>query len=654
MTVAAGAPAETADRPPGASEPPARAADDGGARDIVDVGVVASAVALVAAVVTATIRAIVDDWYPVGDNAYFALRSADVLTGNHPLLGTWTSASHAVGFDVNNPGPLLFDALAAPAKIDPSLLPVGVAGLVLGSVAIMALCASRVAGRRGVLVALFASAALAWAMGPELLVDPWQPHSLLFPFLALVGATWATWAGSDGSLAAVVGFGSFLVQSHLSYVPIVAVLGGTAVVAVVARSVRDPERRSRGVRMLGAAGILGLVLWSQPIVEQFTADDRGNLERIVDASGAERDESVGPALGVEIAGTLLSPLPAWVPTSFEDDFLPVPELAPVPPEFVAGPSRTVAAVSLVAALAVLTAVGVFAHRRRAPTVAAGAAVVGLLVVISTATVATLPLKDYGLPPHHVRWLWPASIAITTVLVSGLVARRAGVVAVAGATVVMSALAFVPTHPDVGPTADEYAAPVVRELAPQLDALRGRGPLLFDPDGLRIFGPYNTPVILELEERGIDVVVDDPEYIRQLGPARETDGSHAGRFYVWEGGLAAEGRPGLERVAFVEGLDEVERAELDDLGSRVGRWFADGEIRLTDTGQVAVEQGRMPPVDEIPVDGAALVPVGRGTVVAGVMQGFLSAPDQAVLDRWAALQLRQDQETVGVWVDWADR
>jgi hypothetical protein len=68
-------------------------------------------------VVVATVRAAARGWLPVGDNAYFAIRARDVLTEHHPLLGTWTSASVSAGTDFNNPGPLLFDLLAIPAKL---------------------------------------------------------------------------------------------------------------------------------------------------------------------------------------------------------------------------------------------------------------------------------------------------------------------------------------------------------------------------------------------------------------------------------------------------------------------------------------------------------------------------------------------------------
>lgn len=620
--------------------------------DATRVAVLAAATAFGAAVVAALVRAFVSDWYPVGDNAFFALRSRDVLTEHHPLLGTWTSASQNLGFDVNNPGPLLFDVLAVPAKIDPTLVPLGVAALVAASVVTMAVFAGRVAGARGVLAALFASAALAWAMGPELLIDPWQPHALLFPFLALVGVTWATVTGSDGALIAAVALSSLVVQTHLSYAPLVAALGTVALASVVLRAIRVPARRRRAWWMLAFAALVGLLLWSQPIVEQVTAEEKGNLARVLEATEADRGESFGLELGVRVAGTVISPLPRWVPPSFEDADANVPTGLASAPGRERMSTLPLAALSLITALGALAAVALASRRRGGLSGASG--VVGLVVVLTVVTTALLPWTVYGLPAHHIRWLWPTATAVTTVLVAGVMARRAGVLLVALATVVMSVLAMVPTHPEVGPTADLDAAPVMRALAPQLDELRGRGPLLLSLEGLRLFEPYSIAVLLELEERGVDVVVDEAGMIRQLGPERAATGDEEGRLFVWQAELGVHGAPGMERVAFLAGLSDEEREELARRGDDVARWMRSGELRLTETGRAAVETGRIPDLEDLMVPEVDPLAVDVRAIRLAVDEGYLVSPDhQTDLDRWADLRRRFQRQTVGVWVDWAD-
>ena len=69
-------------------------------------------VAVLLPIVVAVVRALVNGWFPVGDAALLAIRAYDVGTPDHPLLGSWTSASFALGIDVNNPGPLYPDLLA--------------------------------------------------------------------------------------------------------------------------------------------------------------------------------------------------------------------------------------------------------------------------------------------------------------------------------------------------------------------------------------------------------------------------------------------------------------------------------------------------------------------------------------------------------------
>ena len=65
-------------------------------------------------------------------------------------------------------------------------------------------------------------------MGSELLIDIWQAHALLLPFLAylvlMVGmadgqARWVPWAAAVASL---------LVQTHISYVYVLAVVTAAA------------------------------------------------------------------------------------------------------------------------------------------------------------------------------------------------------------------------------------------------------------------------------------------------------------------------------------------------------------------------------------------------------------------------------------------
>src|SRR4029079_65085 len=69
----------------------------------------------------AVVRAGLRHWMPVGDAAYFTVRSRDVLTAHHPMLGAWSSGSSVVGVPVNNLGPLQLALLAPFTKVTPYL-----------------------------------------------------------------------------------------------------------------------------------------------------------------------------------------------------------------------------------------------------------------------------------------------------------------------------------------------------------------------------------------------------------------------------------------------------------------------------------------------------------------------------------------------------
>ena len=187
--------------------------------------------AVVLPIVVAAVRALATGWFPVGDSALLAIRAADVGTSHHPLLGSWTSASLTLGVDVNNPGPLYPDLLAPftwtigrVAGIGPAVA-VGVAttnaAFALGIVRIGRL----IGGWRLERWTLLVVAALTWAMGSELLIDIWQPHALLLPFVCLllltVGLVDRRWA----LLPWWLGVGSLVVQTHIGYVYVVVVLG---------------------------------------------------------------------------------------------------------------------------------------------------------------------------------------------------------------------------------------------------------------------------------------------------------------------------------------------------------------------------------------------------------------------------------------------
>ena len=177
----------------------------------------ALAVAL-APFVVAVVRAAVTDWIPVGDAAYFTVRSADVLTPHHPLVGAWSSGSAVVGVSVNNLGPLQLDVLAPFTKVSPDL------GTAIGSAVINAASVPVVwlAGRRmfrpAVVVAVMAGTTLfVAALGLSWLIDARQQSALVLPLFALLWLSAAMWAGVGIAVPIAVVLASLIIQTHFTF-----------------------------------------------------------------------------------------------------------------------------------------------------------------------------------------------------------------------------------------------------------------------------------------------------------------------------------------------------------------------------------------------------------------------------------------------------
>ena len=260
-----------------------------------------SVVAALAPIVVATVRAIARGWIPPSDDAIFALRAHDVFTHNTPLLGPVSSVSLDAGRVVNHPGPLFFDALAIPERLF-GLAP----GAAIGTALVNCLAVigiALVARRRGgpvlVVMSMGAAAILGWAMGSEILFEPWQPHILILPFLCFLMLVWSLSCGDLALLPWTVFVASFLLETHLSYVvlvPVLALWGLIGLALELRRRRRDepdawPALRTRTWRTVGiAAGVLFLC-WLQPLIEQVTTT-RGNFTRLLDSAQHDAEQRV--------------------------------------------------------------------------------------------------------------------------------------------------------------------------------------------------------------------------------------------------------------------------------------------------------------------------------------------------------------------------
>lgn len=540
----------------------------------------------VAPLLVAAVRAVQRDWYPIGDNAFFALRARDVLTEHHPLLGTWTSASLTVGTTIHNPGPLLFDLLAAPAKVDPALgTIVAVVALHIAAAVLGVVWARRIAGQAGAWAMSAAFLGLEWAMGSEILVEPWQPHSLLLPFLALLVLVWAMAAGEAGALPWAAALASLVLQTHLSYaviVPVLALLGvGTLVVwDVRARGATATWARLR--RPVLVAVVVFALCWLQPVIDQVSGE--GNLGKVV-STGAGDGAVAGPRFAASVLASVGAVPGGWGPGGFEglqvDLDASRPEGTPPP---LGGLTDLGATAPWVAVAAVLAALAAWAARReRSRSWATALVVAGVALAATFVTVALLPVNEaFGIGAHQIRPVWPVVLFSTAVVVTILLRRLPRPEWTLPALAVALAVLALPAHnPRTGPSADGYAIPITRELIAQLDGIEGSGLVYVDLTTLRFAEPFSTPVLLELERRGVEFVADE-EPAAQLGPSRVRNAEDpvALEMRIVEGAAAIDPEPGWRRLAFVAGLDAAETDDLAALEARVadGPLAAEAEAR----------------------------------------------------------------------------
>jgi hypothetical protein len=500
---------------------------------------------------TAVLRALRSDWFPVGDNALLFIRTRDVLTEDHPLLGSWTSASLSVGENMNNPG-ALYDWLVAPfAHVLPPgpAAAIGVALINIAMVCVISAAAHRVGGWAFQRWALLATAIMAWSMGSELLIDIWQANALIFAFIALLVIGIGVAAGDDGLLPWAAFVTTLLLQTHISYAYIcVFLVLGVAAIRIWQRREIDSSgwRRPVGV----SAAIIG-VLWAPSLWEQFFGQGKGNMSRLLGNSSGG-DFSLGLDNAARIVASLGVRPPFWgrsgysttvvvtkITETADGRTLDVPGVVPL----------WAAVLGLSALVAVLAALVFVSHRaERRPETAAG--ILAIVVLLgSVLALSRLTIGSVGLSPHHVRWAWPLMAFVHLVIVwlaaSALLGRRSneepdrradrGIdVVVVVLLVLVSALNIPFLAQPSGPTAEFRTLPTMQRIEPQLEQLAGFDPVLYDISTLRIYEPYSSTMMMWLQERGIEFRVDDDGMVRQLGDARRADGSEPTRIFQLEG------------------------------------------------------------------------------------------------------------------------
>jgi hypothetical protein len=500
--------------------------------------------------VWAAIRAASGHWVPIGDDAYFTVRSRDVLTSHHPLLGAWSSGSLDLKTPVNNLGPTQLDLLAPFTRFTPmGGTAIGVALINVVAVAVIAWLITRIAGTRAVLPAMCAVGLLTWTMGSEMLITPRQHQAMILPYLCLLVAAWAVTAGDRWGIVVAVAAGSLVAQTHLSYPVLVAALTALMVVGQVVAA--RTGNASGGRRPFVVAAVLGAVLWIQTAIDQFAG--WGNLGHVLFGSGdAGR---AGLARGARIvAATLVSPYTFLRPGYREFD-------------------DSVRFASVWQSIAFWLGLGIaigwvtMVVKRRGMRPAAGALVAIVAVLAGVVDAAMLPRTTFGYTIMNYRWLW-ATGAFVLMLAFVAAARWAEVeardrrtgtafLAVASAVLVVPALANLPRS-DQNVLADQYFSEqrsieaALGQVDGELDQLAIDGPIVVDDSAMYFGHGYTYPLLVAMQEHGVDFRFDDAFQERRFGSGRVSDGSETQRLRLVSGDPALALRDDPNAIAFVDG------------------------------------------------------------------------------------------------------
>lgn len=512
------------------------------------------------------VRAALTGWIPSGDDGFWSLMSRAVLSSHPPLLGSSSSGSTAA-LAFHHLGPLGFYLLA------PFVAVFGSVGTALGSAVINAASAVVAAvavraglGARAGWLALCGSALLAFAMGSELLVDPWNPHLATVPFwcaccCALAVLAGRTWWAAPGMLAA-----SLSLQTHLSFAPLSGLVGLTLLAGTAYWAVRSSRAEARpaaelaggqrgpapepgpapapdpvttGWRPLIAALVVTVLANLIVLIQQFFGAGPGNLTRAL-AGSSEQTRPIGRIAGLRVVSQPFDPA-NWLPGSWSPQVVRIPYLA--------SPWLSVLAVL------VLVALGVLAVRAVRPRTAVRLGFAVVLVVAGWWVAGRSGFRIFGASLTLARWAWPLALLAAVVAIDSAVelwslrGRRATTASATSAGPVwrVGALALVVllvaanlVSRDEGSGAKViFRAPIqemLDEAGPAVEAL-GRPHLVTT---IQPLAAEATVALMDwLDARGVPFTLDDAVALRQAGEHHQSDGSETATVRL-RGGIEALG------------------------------------------------------------------------------------------------------------------
>jgi len=405
----------------------------------------------------------------------------------------------------------------------------------VAAVAAMLAIVARKGGPRVALSIALVLVGLLAACGPAMLADPWNPFVTILPlglFLVL-----GSLEPSGAVLPAMVAVGSFLIQSHVGFVPIVTAIGALAAVRAL-RAGRNgvPQRRALWIS-LGVAALL----WAVPVLEELRGHP-GNLSTVAAFFATERWHHTLAEVIVPLARQLARPplgiATAVIPSTSDDR----------------GTGSGLLALLLVALLPLAVSASHRAGRRFERNL-------GLLVLLAIVVAyASLGRVVEAIHDYLIAWVSVAGAlgwALVVASIPGL--DRAGPRRVLVATLALVSILAV----RVGTVQLRRSPPAALRTIPRVDELAGASQRFLASSGVRrpllILAthdswPASVGVVLELTKRGVAVSIPE-EWAVMFGRPLRSTGGEDGALVLAEEALdrVAAARPDAVRLGVRDGI-----------------------------------------------------------------------------------------------------
>lgn len=290
---------------------------------------------LIAAVVAVPILVLIGalaqrTWYPTGDQAQAELRMLS-LPGHPPLVGAAGRIADEQYRQGNHPGPLMFWSTWPAYKALGGSSWAFEAATALVNLAWLALSVWLVKRRAGIGACAwygFVALVLIGGFGLDALSQPWNPWVALLPFAVLLLATWSAIEGDRWAPVLATAAGSYALQGHVGYLPLVIPLVGVALVAPLLRWWRSPRSEPDGdgdddgrptarpsalwwALPLAVAVLVALVAWSGPLYD-LVANDPSNVSKLIANFSTPSDPPIGLKAGIEAVFQSTGPTGSWV------------------------------------------------------------------------------------------------------------------------------------------------------------------------------------------------------------------------------------------------------------------------------------------------------------------------------------------------------